>query len=341
MSERAWPSPPRVMVMRTRAQRTRIHALLGLVALLAARQAGAGDPPAGPPEASTEAISDPQYQSVVTATRSEEPLADTPVATEVITRDEIAASGAENVAEVLDERPGVEIVRSFAGANIYLQGLDPEYMLVLVDGQRVIGRVNGAVDLARIPVDDIERIEIVRGASSALYGSDAIGGVINIITRRAGEPLEADVSLAYGSFNATDLRTHAGMQRGRWNASLTAGWHRSDAFDIDPFEPSTNGSAFDELEVGGRLQYHIPDWRRAVAEVHRVLRPGGRFYAEEVFAKLILSPICRRLLAHPIEDRFDHDQFRRGLQEAGFQVRASKQLWGEYGWFIAEKSVSA
>ncbi len=83
--------------------------------------------------------------------------------------------------------------------------------------------------------------------------------------------------------------------------------------------------------------HHIPEWRAALAEVCRVLKPGGRFYAEEVLKAFILSPIWRRLLDHPLEDRFDHREFLDGLARAGFTVVAEKPLWNCFGWYIADK----
>ena len=118
----------------------------------------------------------------VTATRTDRTLAETVVATEVINREQIESSGASTAADLLETHPGVSTEQSFAGVAIRLQGLNPEHVLVLIDGQRVIGRKDGAIDLSRYPVDWIERIEIVKGPSSVLYGSDAMGGVINIIS---------------------------------------------------------------------------------------------------------------------------------------------------------------
>jgi len=86
--------------------------------------------------------------------------------------------------------------------------------------------------------------------------------------------------------------------------------------------------------------HHVPSWRSALAEVRRVLRAGGRFYAEEVFRKLITRRSVQRLLKHPERDRFDHDQFCAALAEEGLELIASRQLWGAGGWFVAEKQGS-
>jgi len=87
--------------------------------------------------------------------------------------------------------------------------------------------------------------------------------------------------------------------------------------------------------------HHVPVWREALAEIHRVLRPGGRFYAEEVLRRFIHHPLWRRVLDHPMLDRFDHDEFRDALGAHGFQVTASRDLWGHFGWFVADKLLQA
>lgn len=85
------------------------------------------------------------------------------------------------------------------------------------------------------------------------------------------------------------------------------------------------------------ILHHVPKWRDALAEVFRVLEPGGRFFAEEVLAKFILNPLWRRVLAHPLEDRFDRATFAEALAETGFDVRVSEDLFGEFAWFVADK----
>ena len=83
--------------------------------------------------------------------------------------------------------------------------------------------------------------------------------------------------------------------------------------------------------------HHVPDWRAAVTEVFRVLKPGGLFYAEEVFKKFISHPVWRRLLEHPQQDRFDHQQFISTLTQTGFIIVAERELWKDFGWYVATK----
>lgn len=87
------------------------------------------------------------------------------------------------------------------------------------------------------------------------------------------------------------------------------------------------------------IVHHVHDWRAALAEIHRVLRPGGRFYCEEVLERFITHPLWRRLLDHPQEDRFDQEGFRRGLEAAGFSVRSSRPMLQAFAWYIADKAL--
>jgi outer membrane receptor for ferrienterochelin and colicins len=119
----------------------------------------------------------------VTGTRTEKRLADSPVATEIITAEEIENSSADTLSEALDDY-GLVYSSNAMGDYIQLQGLGESRVLYLIDGRRVPGRVAGRLNGETLPLDNVQRIEIVRGPQSSLYGSDGIGGVVNIITKK-------------------------------------------------------------------------------------------------------------------------------------------------------------
>lgn len=85
------------------------------------------------------------------------------------------------------------------------------------------------------------------------------------------------------------------------------------------------------------IVHHVPNWRSALVEIHRVLKPNGRFFAEEVLREFILNPVVRRILDHPLEDRFTHEQFLQALADTGFHVVGERRLGRTIGWYVADK----
>ena len=85
------------------------------------------------------------------------------------------------------------------------------------------------------------------------------------------------------------------------------------------------------------IVHHVPAWRDALGEIARVLKPGGRFYAEEVLAHFIQHPVWRRVLEHPQEDRFDLAGLKAGVEAAGLRVLGTRELFGDFGWLVADK----
>lgn len=139
-------------------------------------------------------------QIVVTATRTEKLMQDVPVVTEVVTRAEIEEKGAEDVSEILEDRPGIAIESGTTGNKfLYMNGVDSRRLLILVDNVPVSGKLNNRIQLNLIDSDKIDHIEIVKGPGSALYGNDAMGGVINIITRGYSENLKISANGRAGS----------------------------------------------------------------------------------------------------------------------------------------------
>ncbi len=191
---------------------------------------------------------------VVTGTRSAATRRDSPISTRVISRDQIEGSGAQTAAQALAMQPGVWIQRGLGGAEATLHGLGGKYVLVLVDGQRQIGRVDGVLDLDRLSTADVQQIEVVSGPSSALYGSDALGGVINLV-RRVPNRDRLHLTTRYATDNSTDLAGDATMVTDHWYASGNGQWRRGPAFDRDERDPSTTISEYDEWRGGVRGGY--------------------------------------------------------------------------------------
>jgi outer membrane receptor for ferrienterochelin and colicins len=171
-----------------------------------------------------------------------------------MTRDDVARTGARTAAEALATRPGVWVDRSFGKAGVSLQNLGPEYTLILVDGQRQVGRVDGILDLDRVTTTGLDRIEIVRGAGSALYGSDALGGIVNLITREPSERF-AEIGVRHDSLATTDVTARIGDGRRRLRWSLGGGLATGEGYDLDPGDVATTASAFDEARIDGRVAY--------------------------------------------------------------------------------------
>lgn len=141
-------------------------------------------------------------QIVVTATRSEKTLANAPVITQLITSKQIEQLGIESVDQVLAvEIPGVEFNRRGTSMDVNIQGLEARNILFLINGERIAGETRGNIDYSMLNTSDAARIEIIKGASSALYGSQAMGAVVNIIEKEVQKNFHADIFAKYTSFN--------------------------------------------------------------------------------------------------------------------------------------------
>ncbi|MCP4293306.1 MAG: TonB-dependent receptor [bacterium] len=196
---------------------------------------------------------------VVTASRTEKKLADSPVATELISREDLANSGAESVATYLQKHPGIHIVPSTFGTRIQMQGLDSKYIIILVDGEKIIGRKYGIMDLSRFTTDNVERIEIVKGNMSALYGSEAIGGVINIITRKADTGHEITLHGRGGEGGQYDAAAAVSLTHNKWTGRVSSDWHIADAFDLDPDDLWTTGNSNEQYSVAANVGYQASE----------------------------------------------------------------------------------
>ncbi len=178
---------------------------------------------------------------VVSATKTPHTLGDVPVAAEVITREELLEKNVRTVQEALEKTTGLAVEMNSGSygdkGHVSIYGLESRHTLVLVDGQRILGGHQNAVDLQQISIEMIERIEILKGPASALYGSDAVGGVINIITRGAPDKPEFFGSLAMGTRGTTIGTASAGAGSGKIGGRVNYTYRESDGVDkeLDPF----------------------------------------------------------------------------------------------------------
>lgn len=191
---------------------------------------------------------------VVTATRSERTTGEVGVPVSVIGQTEIESRGASRLSDVLAAEPGLTISNDH-GSGLQIRGLSPEYTLILIDGEPVIGRTAGTLDLDRLTTANVERVEVVRGPTSSLYGSEALAGVVNVITERPDEPLAAEVRSRYGTHGTVDLTARIEGQRGPWQGSVFVDRYRTGGYDLAPGTLTPTRPGYVDYTTQARGQY--------------------------------------------------------------------------------------
>lgn len=185
--------------------------------------------------------------TIVTATRTPTPLEDIGNAVSVITRQQIVASQARTLGDVLRRAPGLSVVQSGkpgGQTSVFLRGLNSNQTLFLIDGARINNPLSGLVVLSSFTPDEIERIEIVRGPQSTLYGADALGGVINIITRKGEGKINGSVSAEAGSDDAYRVAGEVSGGGKLFGGSLSiAQWSTDNVAPNEDYENFTVGGA--------------------------------------------------------------------------------------------------
>ena len=218
---------------------------------------------------------------VVTATRTERKLSNVAVPVQIISKKAIIQSGSVRVNDILSEQTGLYITSGGAttsagggvfGNGVQLQGLSPDYTLILLDGEPIIGRQGGVIDLSRLSVGNIKKIEIVKGPSSSLYGSEAMGGVVNIITEQA-QLNKLDASFRYGRFNSTDANLTAAIKKQKWGLQLFGNRNSSDGFDLDKNTPDKTVDPFKSYTTQARFNFYPTKKTR--------ISLSGRYYNEK------------------------------------------------------------
>ncbi len=209
-------------------------------------------------------------ETVITPTRTSTALENVGSAVTLISRDEIEKSQVRNVPDLLRKVPGLSVVQSGrpgGQVSVFTRGLNSNQTLFLLDGARIGSPLNGLVTLSNMTSDQIERIEVVRGPQSTLYGADALGGVINIVTRKGNEPRKdgknfgGSLTLEAGSHDAFRQAVDLWGAGKRVSGSLSFSHGSTEnSFPNDRYENTTVGGsltfhASDELQVTGTVRY--------------------------------------------------------------------------------------
>lgn len=296
-------------------------------------------------------------QVVITAARRPQRLADAVVTTEVVNRSDIERTGASDLASVLTEQTGIQLQGGIpSGSGVMLQGIGAERVLILMDGQPMVGRLSGNFDISRIPTNIVERVEVVKGPQSTLYGSEAMGGVVNIVTRSApSDGWTASASLLGGSEGRVDGTIGAAGTRGALSAVVDLGLrsvHRA------PGVSSSVGALADRMDVSVKSRWAPDSSRSAELAVLRLderqrwasgprydfadnVQTGVRLTATQSFGEQRITPSLHL-------SRFDHlaRTSRTGIPIAGTGNTQAQQLLegellytGRLGWLTLDAGV--
>ena len=275
-------------------------------------------------------------QVVVTGTRHERLVEEAPVRTEVVDRAEIERTHARTLKDALENVPGLQLreIHGKSGYELSMQGLTSDQVLVLIDGLPITASTGSTVDLGQYMLSDVERIEIVKGASSVQYGSSAMGGVVNVITRRIQPGFSGAISLDAGSRGdqnpsnrKADLATrHARflLEGGaeRWRLRVHGDLADDDGFTIDPQAWSRQGDEIRRTQFGARAEWLPTESTRLWAE-------AGLYRERDVQRFLYFAP-PNRVPQRKLED-IERDRFGAGGVWTGSQgLRAELKVIDEH-----------
>lgn len=260
----------------------------GVASLSVAHAAGVADPAA-------------LQTVVVSATRSERAIEESTVPISVVSRSEIERTRARTLKQALENVPGLQLreVHGKSGFELSLQGLSGDQVLVLIDGLPITASTGSTVDLSQYLVGEVERVEVVKGASSAQYGSAAMGGVVNVITRRIqpglGATLEVDAG-SHGRQNDSGQRASANQKHARfglssgseaWRLALSGDVLDDAGFGLRPELWTRQGDASRRVQLTGRAEWLPRAGRRFWLEAGRYSEDDVQRYEYFVPSKYV------------------------------------------------------
>ncbi|WP_222981512.1 TonB-dependent receptor plug domain-containing protein [Flagellimonas meishanensis] len=214
---------------------------------------------------------------VVTATRTVRQLSSLPLPVTLIPKEQISRSGVTRLNEILNEQTGIVMtpdVTIGGGEGVQIQGIASDYVMVLIDGVPVVGRSSGNLDLSRFAIGNIKQIEVVKGPSSSLFGSEALGGVINIITERPNsDKITGQISHRAASFNNQNSTISLNQRKGKLGYSVFVDRLSTDGFDLTPNQEGQTVNPFFNYTLNGRLYFNVSENLKAFA--------SGRYFLQD------------------------------------------------------------
>ncbi len=228
----------------------------------------------------TDTLSGESQDVVVTATRTERKLSNIAVPAFIISQKNIQATQLRRLNEILQEQTGVFVTSGSGtggfGGGIFgngaqMQGMSPEYTLILINGEPIIGRQGGVVNLSRLTLSGIKKIEVVKGPVSSLYGSEAMGGVINIITALP-HTTQTNVNLKAGGYSLLDAGVNSTIVANKTRATLSYNYFKQGAIDQNKEQFGNQQDPFYNHTVQANISHQFSQRTRLLVY--------GRFFAE-------------------------------------------------------------
>lgn len=282
-----------------------------------------------------------QEPIVVTATRTARTADETLASVTVITREDIERTQAKSVSELLTSEPGLDAtVNGGYGktTSLYLRGTNSDHTLVLIDGVKINSATSGNASWQYLPVEQIERIEIVRGPRSSLYGADAIGGVVQIFTRTPTERFRAGVEAGYGTYGTSRVAADVAGGNGATRFSITGSHFNTDGIDVKTASAGNEGDrdGYRNESVSARLSHRLAGG--AELEAHALRTQGftefdgtpnqTAFNQDATGVRLRLSPSDNWQMKLDAGNSRDYaDSFRNGGFYSTFNTNRYTAAW--------------
>ena len=250
---------------------------------------------------------------VVTGTRTYKHIEDVAIPTEVITKADIQTQGYTRLDEVLSQQIGLPMTDN-RGRGMQMQGLDASYSLILLNGEPITSRMGGIMDISRLSISNVSRVEIVRGPSSSLYGSNALAGVVNLITEKPSKPWSFRGMTRYGTFNTVDLAgeiQHASKDKS-YGFVLFGDRYSTDGFSIVPGSIIKTIPRNTNLTLNGEVFYDLSE----NITIKSGFRNCGEFQDDKYLtskSELILHEVTNNEsnfninINHTLSNRYSHE----------------------------------